>query len=64
MEAVQLVLSEIRKKYDSKQIYSAGTTGSGRMIASIQIGADIVKNEITAHAVAAIQTEKDVRNRP
>ncbi|NLX78056.1 MAG: 2-hydroxyglutaryl-CoA dehydratase [Clostridiaceae bacterium] len=61
MEAVQLVLSEIRKKYDSKQIYSAGTTGSGRMIASIQIGADIVKNEITAHAVAAIQTEKDVR---
>ena len=31
------------------------------MIASIQTGADIVKNEITAHAVAAIQTERDVK---
>lgn len=61
MEAVQSVLAEIGKKYDDRQIYSVGTTGSGRMIASIQVGADIVKNEITAHAVAAIQTEKDVK---
>jgi len=61
MEAVQTVLAEIGKKYDDRQIYSVGTTGSGRMIASIQVGADIVKNEITAHAVAAIQTEKDVK---
>lgn len=61
MEAVQQVLAEIGKKYDDRQIYSAGTTGSGRIIASIQVGADLVKNEITAHAVAAIQTEKDVK---
>jgi len=61
MEAVQQVLAEIGKKYDDRQIYSVGTTGSGRIIASIQVGADLVKNEITAHAVAAIQTEKDVK---
>ncbi|HEY8422301.1 MAG TPA: acyl-CoA dehydratase activase [Thermoclostridium sp.] len=61
MEAVQMVLAEIGQKYDDRQIYSVGTTGSGRMIASIQVGADIIKNEITAHAVAAIQTEKDVK---
>jgi len=61
MEAVQQVLAEIGKKYDDRQIYSVGTTGSGRIIASIQVGADIVKNEITAHAVAAIHTEKDVK---
>lgn len=61
MEAVQSVLAKLKEKYDDKQIESVGTTGSGRMIASIQVGADIVKNEITAHAVAAIQTEKDVK---
>lgn len=61
MEAVRTALAEIGKKYDDKQIYAVGTTGSGRMIASIQVGADIVKNEITAHAVAAIQIEKDVK---
>lgn len=61
MEAVQLVLAKLKDKYNDKQIISVGTTGSGRLIASIQVGADIVKNEITAHAVAAIQTEKDVK---
>jgi predicted CoA-substrate-specific enzyme activase len=34
-------------------IAGAGTTGSGRYLAGAIIGADIVKNEITAHAVAA-----------
>lgn len=34
-------------------IYGAGTTGSGRHLAGVIIGADVVKNEITAHAVAA-----------
>lgn len=61
MEAVQTALSEISRKYDDRQIYAVGTTGSGRHIASIQVGADIIKNEITAHAVAAIHTEKDVK---
>jgi predicted CoA-substrate-specific enzyme activase len=30
-----------------------GTTGSARYLASVVVGADVVKNEITAHAVAA-----------
>ena len=34
-------------------IRGAGTTGSGRQLAGVIIGADIVKNEITTHAVAA-----------
>lgn len=34
-------------------IRGVGTTGSGRQLASVIIGADIVKNEITTHAVAA-----------
>ena len=35
------------------EILGVGTTGSGRQLASVISGADIVKNEITAHAVAS-----------
>jgi len=38
---------------DKVNIRGVGTTGSGRQLASVIIGADIVKNEITSHAVAA-----------
>ncbi len=38
------------REYD---IMGVGTTGSGRNLAGALVGADIVKNEITAHAVAA-----------
>ena len=34
-------------------VLGVGTTGSGRSLAGALVGADIVKNEITAHAVAA-----------
>lgn len=34
-------------------IAGVGTTGSGRQLAAAIVGADVVKNEITAHAVAA-----------
>lgn len=61
MEAVQTGFAELREKYHDRQIQAVGVTGSGRMLAAIQIGADIVKNEITAHAVAAISTEPEVR---
>ncbi|TYQ16453.1 UNVERIFIED_CONTAM: putative CoA-substrate-specific enzyme activase [Acetivibrio alkalicellulosi] len=35
------------------KISGVGTTGSGRQLASVITGADVVKNEITTHAVAA-----------
>ena len=38
------------RKYD---IMGVGTTGSGRNLAGALVGADVIKNEITAHAVAA-----------
>ena len=34
-------------------IKAVGSTGSGRHLAAVLMGADVVKNEITAHAVAA-----------
>jgi CoA-substrate-specific enzyme activase, putative len=42
-------------------IVGAGTTGSGRELANVIIGADTVKNEITTHAVAAQKIVPDVR---
>ncbi|MGE5623854.1 MAG: 2-hydroxyglutaryl-CoA dehydratase, partial [Methanocella sp.] len=36
------------------RIAGAGTTGSARQLTGVVIGADVVKNEITAHAVAAL----------
>lgn len=38
-----------------------GTTGSARHLAGVVVGADMVKNEITAHAVAAITLLPEVR---
>lgn len=43
------------------EIIAAGTTGSGRQLASFVAGADIVKNEITAHAVAASHMVPDIQ---
>jgi len=42
-------------------ICGVGTTGSGRQLAGIIAGADIVKNEITSHAVAAQKIVHDVK---
>ncbi len=42
-------------------IEGVGTTGSGRQLAAAIVGADVVKNEITAHAVASQKTIPDVR---
>lgn len=60
INAVQEGFRILKEKYDEKQIVGAGTTGSGRSIASILIGADSVKNEITAHAVAALEIDNEV----
>lgn len=61
IEAIQNGLKILKDKYTDKQILGVGTTGSGRQIASYLIGGDIVKNEITAHAIAALNLDKDVK---
>ena len=45
----------------NNKIIAAGATGSGRQLAGVLVGADVVKNEITAHAVAASDLVPDVR---
>lgn len=61
INALQEGMKILKEKYDTKQIDSVGTTGSGRSIASVLVGADAVKNEITAHAIASLFVDKDVR---
>ncbi len=61
-EALKTGLEELAVRFnDEVSIKAVGATGSGRQLASLLIGADIVKNEITAHAVAAFQAEPCVR---
>lgn len=43
------------------EIVGVGTTGSGRELASVIVGADVVKNEITSHAVAAQRSVPGVK---
>jgi predicted CoA-substrate-specific enzyme activase len=45
---------------DNVEICGVGTTGSGRYMIADYVGADIVKNEITAQATAAIYINPDV----
>ena len=52
--AVQNGLKELyKKKLTDYNVMGVGTTGSGRNLAGALVGADILNNEITAHAVAA-----------
>lgn len=62
IKAVQEGMKQLLKNVgDRIEISGVGTTGSGRHLAGIMVGADTVKNEITAHAVAALHFDPEVR---
>lgn len=61
IQAIQQGLRVLKDKYSENQVCAAGVTGSGRQIAAALIGADSIKNEITAHSVAALEMDEDVR---
>jgi len=61
IEAVKQGLDEIGQEIGDKvQILGVGTTGSGRYMIADFVGADIVKNEITAQAQAAVEIDPEV----
>ena len=60
--AIQKGLKEIESQLESGgKIEGVGTTGSGRHLAGVLVGGDVVKNEITAHALAASWFYPDVQ---
>ncbi len=61
IDAVKQGMSDVYEEIgDSVEILGVGTTGSGRYMIADYVGADIVKNEITAQATAAIYIDPDV----
>jgi predicted CoA-substrate-specific enzyme activase len=63
LKIMQVALRELAPlAEDGFEVRGVGTTGSGRHLAGILVGADVVKNEITAHAVAALHCEPMVRS--
>ena len=56
--AVKKGLAELSER--GLTISGIGTTGSGRNLAGLLIGADEIKNEITAHSVASVHYYPDV----
>jgi len=61
IQAIAKGLDEIYEELgDTVEIHGAGTTGSGRYLSGDIIGADVVCNEITAQATAAIDIDPEV----
>ena len=61
IEAVRQGLKEIGEEIGGRiDVQGVGTTGSGRYMTADFVGADLVRNEITAQATAAIYIDPDV----
>ena len=62
IEMVQEGLRQIQRQMPQEaEIYGVATTGSARYLAGVVVGADLVKNEITSHAVATLLYYPDVQ---
>ena len=62
IQAVQKGLQEIHSILtEDIEIRGVGTTGSARQLTGLLVGADVVKNEITGHAMAAVHFFPDVK---
>ncbi|MCX7748559.1 MAG: acyl-CoA dehydratase activase [Clostridia bacterium] len=61
LNSVKLGLKELKSRFQNELVVKGiGTTGSGRQLIGAMIGADVIKNEITAHAAATIHYVPDV----
>ncbi|HSV56383.1 MAG TPA: acyl-CoA dehydratase activase, partial [Magnetospirillaceae bacterium] len=61
LEAIRTGLSEIEAEAGGRvNVRAVGTTGSGRYLTGHFVGADVIRNEITAQAAAAVHYQPDV----
>ena len=63
IDAVKELISELEKQVKKQEItiLGIGTTGSARKLIGSMLGASVVKNEITAHAVGTLSLHPDVK---
>ena len=62
VKAVKRLVSEIKEKLPNNVVIKGiGTTGSARKLIGILVDANVVKNEITAHAVGTLSIYPNVR---
>lgn len=61
IEAVKKGMEQVYTNHPDFAVLGVGTTGSARNLTGVMVGADCVKNEITAHAVAASHVYPDVK---
>jgi predicted CoA-substrate-specific enzyme activase len=63
IETIQEGLRQTQALLPSRvRVAGVGATGSGRQLAGVIVGADLVKNEITSHAVAALHFVPEVQS--
>lgn len=61
IESLRQGIQMLKEQAGDYEVLGAGVTGSGRKLIAAVTGADVVKNEITAHAMAAVAAEPKVR---
>lgn len=62
IRAIQEGLKNLASRLPSNLVVKGcGSTGSARFLTGAVVGADVVKNEITSHALAALKFEPEVR---
>ena len=62
IEAVKELINKLKEQLPKQYIIKGiGTTGSARKLIGLLLDANIVKNEITAHAIGTINYYKDVK---
>ncbi|MFZ5353194.1 MAG: acyl-CoA dehydratase activase [Bacillota bacterium] len=62
LETVKEGIRNLKKEFGDKlNVMAAGVTGSGRQLTGVMVGADVVKNEITAHAKATLSMIPEAR---
>ncbi len=61
VDVIQESMEVIKNRLPGAEFKGVGTTGSARYLAGVVVGADVVKNEVTAHAVGSSHYIPDVQ---
>lgn len=62
IEATKRLMNNLKNKIPSNIVIKGiGTTGSARNLIGLMVNANVIKNEITAHAVGTMTKHKDVK---